>query len=120
MRRAIMLVPSFALALSFAGVGACAGARRSEPFAPELQLSTAEEVRGEIVFAQQCAQCHPNGEAGLGPAINDRPVPRALIATQIRLGVGAMPAFDEDTLSDDDVDAVTAYLVALRRSPRSK
>lgn len=109
------LVPLAFVALS---LGACAGARRDEPFAPEVVLDDARQVRGEQVFARECAQCHPNGEAGLGPAINDRPLPKALIAAQIRAGVGAMPAFDESMMSSDDVDAVTEYLLALRRSQK--
>ncbi len=96
----------------------CAGPRRDEPFAPEVILDNARQVRGEQVFARECAQCHPNGQAGLGPAINDRPLPKAFIAAQIRLGAGAMPAFDETMISSDDVDAIAEYLLALRRSPK--
>ena len=114
-----------ALALSLAtallvvnALAGCMSARRGEPFAQPVALTDAVQVRGEQVFARHCAQCHPGGEAGLGPAINDRPLPKGAIAAQIRLGVGAMPAFPEDVISSDDVDAVTEYLLALRRSPR--
>jgi mono/diheme cytochrome c family protein len=114
MKRAMIVV----VVLAMVGAISCANARRDEPFAPEVILDNARQVRGEQVFARHCAQCHPNGEAGLGPAINDRPVPKALIAAQIRAGVGEMPAFDESMMSSDDVDAVTEYLLALRRSPK--
>jgi mono/diheme cytochrome c family protein len=98
-------------------VAACATARRGEPFGPEPVLETAAEVRGERVFAMHCDQCHPGGEAGLGPAINDRPLPGIAIKTQVRAGVGAMPAFSDDVLGDGDLDALTEYILALRRAP---
>lgn len=106
------------IALIVLALASCTSARRDEPFAPEVLLDDARQVRGEQVFARECAQCHPNGGAGLGPAINDRPLPKALIAVQVRNGVGAMPAFDDAMISDDDLDAITEYLVALRRSPK--
>jgi mono/diheme cytochrome c family protein len=51
-----------------------------------------------------CHQCHPGGGGGLAPSINDKPLPEGLIKTQIRQGLGAMPAFTEKHLSDADVD----------------
>jgi mono/diheme cytochrome c family protein len=62
-----------------------------------------------------CQPCHPGGEAGLGPAINDKPLPGFLIRLQVRSGVGAMPAFSAEEISVDELAALTAYLKALRR-----
>ena len=63
---------------------------------------------------EHCHQCHPGGAGGLGPAINDKPLPKTLIATQVRAGLGAMPAFSAKEISDQDVDAIVAYLKHLR------
>jgi mono/diheme cytochrome c family protein len=96
---------------------ACGSPHRSEAFTgSKPKLDTAEKRHGEMVFAQNCNQCHPLGEGGLGPALNDKPAPAGAIALVIRIGPGDMPAFDESELSDDDVDAVTQYVVALRQS----
>ena len=69
---------------------------------------------GRHVFAQHCHTCHPGGEAGLGPALNNKPLPRALIKFQVRHGLGAMPAFTEDHVSKAELDNLAAYVVALR------
>jgi len=72
---------------------------------------------GERVFASRCSQCHPGGAAGLGPAINDKPLPGFLIAFQVRHGLGAMPRFPRSQLSDRQLDAVVAYLKNLKDRP---
>jgi hypothetical protein len=39
-----------------------------------------------------------------------------MIRTQVRAGLGAMPAFDEAHISDGDLKALSAYPAALRKS----
>ena len=39
------------------------------------------------------------GEAGLGPEINDKPLPGFLIKFQVRHGMGTMPSFKKDRIS---------------------
>jgi hypothetical protein len=34
----------------------------------------------------------------------------------VRLGMGAMPAFNDELISDDELDALIAYLLVARRS----
>ena len=93
----------------------CGTARRAEPLVGPIQLSEHEQL-GRKVFSQHCYQCHPNGAGGVGPAINDKPLPQALIRTQVRAGLGAMPGFDEEHISDDELKALSAYLATLRKS----
>lgn len=95
----------------------CGAERRGQPEAPAITADNPKEVRGERLFHRWCYQCHPGGESGLGPAINDRPLPHLAIRTQIRKGVGAMPAFGDDLLSDTDVSAIIAYLDEMKSSP---
>ncbi|WP_027893095.1 c-type cytochrome [Calidithermus chliarophilus] len=96
-----------ALALLLA---ACAPQRVSIANYPEL-----EATRGEALFMRYCHQCHPNGAAGLGPSLNDKPLPGFLIALQVRVGLGAMPAFGRDLISDAELDELVAYVQALHR-----
>jgi|SRR5579884_633623 len=96
-------------------MAACGSARRGEPIAGPIVLTTETARHGQVVFMRNCYQCHPGGEAGLGPAINNKPLPQFLIRYQIRHGFGAMPAFTEDQLSSTDLTALLEYLQALRR-----
>lgn len=95
----------------------CGAERRGQPEAPAVTADNPKEVRGERLFHRWCYQCHPGGEAGLGPPINNLPLPHVAIRTQIREGVGAMPAFGDELLSDADVNAILAYLDEVKRSP---
>jgi mono/diheme cytochrome c family protein len=91
--------------------------RRGEPAGPPVVPDTPVELAGEALFYEYCSQCHPGGEAGLGPAINDKPLPKLAIKTQIREGVGEMPSFGSDQLNDQQVDAIVEYLEDMRKTP---
>jgi len=67
------------------------------------------------VFQQHCYKCHPGGEGGLGPAINDKPFPRFLMKTQVRAGLGAMPSFHKQDIPPDELEVLMKYIVALRK-----
>lgn len=106
-----------AIVLSLTLLAGCS-ARRSEPIAGPLELKAASPVlaRGEVAFDQHCSRCHPGGESGLAPAINNKPLPGFLMKFQVRHGAGAMPAFSEEELSKEDLDALVKYLKALRHN----
>ena len=69
---------------------------------------------GERVFARACHACHPQALAGLGPGIIDEPIPRWLVRLQVRVGLGVMPGFSTEEIDDEELDALVAYLDALR------
>lgn len=98
-------------------VASCGTARRSEPVAGPMALDQADLAAGRQVFLTRCHECHPGGEAGLGPGINDKPLPGFLIRLQVRKGLGTMPAFSEDEIPDRELDHLVTYLKALRRHP---
>jgi mono/diheme cytochrome c family protein len=113
------LAPVSVVALLCMLCAGCIGAQRvGEPFDRVPELDTANLRVGHLVFYQHCHQCHPNGEGGLAPAINNKPLPQALMAFQVRRGMGAMPAFPKEAITDRELDALTDYLVALRRTAR--
>lgn len=97
-----------------AGLAACGSARVGTPVQPPLQLASAEARAGEKVFMRHCHQCHPGGTAGLGPALNNKPVPGFLIAFQTRHGLGVMPGFGAEHISDTELDALVAYVKAMQ------
>ena len=59
-----------------------------------------------------CNRCHPNGNRGTGPSIKGVSADR--IATQVRNGYGDMPAFPKDTMSDQDLADIIAYVTSLK------
>ena len=98
-----------------AGLVACASPRRSEPIAGPLPLDNPALARGRAVFDTHCYACHTGGEGGMGPMLNDKPLPRFLMRFQIRNGLGAMPAFSKDKIDDREIEDLLDYIVALRR-----
>jgi mono/diheme cytochrome c family protein len=89
-------------------------ARRGEPIVGPLRVSEPGIARGQQVFMRECHQCHPGGEAGLGPAINNKPLPGFLVKFQVRTGLGVMPAFSQGEISAEELDRLVDYLKALR------
>ena len=106
---------TFIAGLALLGSFSCSSGRRDAPLTGPLDVSDERVATGQRVFARHCYECHPGGAAGLGPAINNKPLPGALIKTQVREGLGAMPAFDAGHISDADLEKLVAYLQALRK-----
>jgi len=103
------------LIVGLLALGACASPRRGAPIVGTIQLSD-NARRGQLVFMHDCNQCHPIGDTGLGPAINNKPIPRAVMKLQVRTGVlGSMPAFSKQELTEEDLDRVLDYVEALRK-----
>ncbi|HET7692828.1 MAG TPA: cytochrome c [Gemmatimonadota bacterium] len=96
-----------------ASVLGCGQARRSEPLMGPLVLASDGE-QGRTAYMKYCHQCHPGGEAGLGPSLNDKALPTFLKRFQVRQGIGSMPSFSEEQISDEELDDIMEYLKALR------
>jgi hypothetical protein len=110
----------FALMLLVVFTTACRSVRRGEPIGRPVHFTSAESQRGQVIFQQRCDRCHPNGEGGLGPSLNDKPAPKFLMKTQVRTGLGAMPHFDGQTISREELKDLTAYIIDLRKAPRAR
>ena len=107
------LTAACALASTLA-LSACGKSRRDEPITRPLVSDDPRIALGHRVFSRHCHQCHPGGAAGLAPSINDKPLPVNLLKTQVRKGLGLMPAFSEKEISDEELDGIIRYLKALR------
>jgi mono/diheme cytochrome c family protein len=95
----------------------CGSPRMSEPIAGPLPAFNQQEARGEIVFMRKCNMCHPQGEGGLGGALNSKPFPGTMIKAKVRgLVPGDMPKFGDQDIPDGDVDALAAYLKKIRKN----
>lgn len=108
------LLPATALLFALAACAPTAGPSATlEP----LERADPQIALGQRVFAVQCHQCHPNAHEGLAPSIVGTPIPGWLIRVQVRQGLGQMPAFSDEELGDEALDAIIAYLSALRDAP---
>ncbi len=94
--------------------GACGPARRSAALESAPDIRDASLAKGQVVFDRHCHSCHPGGAGGLGPALNDKPLPREAVAYQVRNGVGTMPGFPATEISVNDLSLLIDYVLALR------
>jgi mono/diheme cytochrome c family protein len=95
--------------------GCLSNVRRGEALGRPVVPQTPAEAHGRVIYMKNCYRCHQGGEGGLGPALN-HPMPDFVIRTQVRRGLGAMPALPPHQLDDGDLEDVIAYLKAVRRS----
>jgi mono/diheme cytochrome c family protein len=112
MKRAILIATYLSSALCAA---ACGPGRRSEAILGPAPLVNHEQLAGQRLYMEFCNQCHPGGDSGLGPALNNKPLPNAAIKLQVRKGIGAMPKFSDTLLTDDQLQAIVEYVVAKRK-----
>lgn len=76
--------------------------------------------RGQQLYMTHCQQCHPGGAGGLGPSLNDKPLPGAAVALQVRLGFGAMPAFSHDEIDNDELTLIVGYVLEMHKRAKPR
>lgn len=85
---------------------------------PVPAVEPGDPALGRNVFLASCAACHSSNGAGgtlaSGQAPSLLPDDATQIGEAIRLGPGTMPAFSEDQLDSEEVDAVAGYVRSLR------
>jgi mono/diheme cytochrome c family protein len=71
---------------------------------------------GKAIFAANCASCHTLKAAGasgnVGPNLDQLKPPAPVVAHQVEVGGGAMPAF-KGTLTPAEIKAVAAYVASV-------
>jgi mono/diheme cytochrome c family protein len=94
----------------------CSASRKSEPVVSKTFVARNPGIEhGEVVFMENCNKCHPGGEAGLAPATNSNPAPTFIKKFQVRHGLGVMPSFKDNEISDSDLNDIAAYLKARKK-----
>jgi mono/diheme cytochrome c family protein len=73
-----------------------------------------DEFEGMKLFMRTCNKCHPGGEKGIGPSLNDKVLPNFLIHWQVRLGMGKMPKFTDEQISKKQLEQITAFVRMMR------
>ncbi len=92
----------------------------SGPPIPDVQVDSATDIAaGRAAYVATCAACHGAGASGdavgggaVAPPLLDTPPTQ--VGEAIRIGPGAMPAFDPQTISDAQLSQIAAYLRFLR------
>ncbi len=97
-------------------LSASCSVRRSEPITGPMNLTEEALKNGEKQYMTYCQKCHPIGESGLGPALNINPAPKFAKRFQVRHGLGVMPSFSKEVISDDDLDDILAYISVLKKN----
>lgn len=90
------------------------------PAIPNVQVTSASDIAaGRAAYVATCAACHGAGAGG--DAVGGGAVAPPLLDTEptqvgeaIRVGPGAMPAFNADQVSDEQLAEIAAYLQFLR------
>ncbi|MEX0790653.1 MAG: c-type cytochrome, partial [Actinomycetota bacterium] len=92
------------------------------PEIPEVDIDQGDVALGQQLYSENCAACHSSagsgGAVGAGleaPALG-RSTPVQVVEA-MRIGPGAMPVFQERTLSKHEADSIASYLVYLREVP---
>lgn len=86
------------------------------PAVPRVDPSSGDTADGSGLYLLNCAACH--GATGVGGAlVGSRDAPSILSATPleiaeaIRSGPGPMPAFDEQSLDDQQMNSIVRYVL---------
>jgi ubiquinol-cytochrome c reductase cytochrome c subunit len=103
-----------------------AGFGGTGPGIPELDLADAEVSEGAALYAENCAACHGTtlvggaligGPPGAGGEVNApglRDSSPVEIAEAMLTGPGPMPVFAADAFTNEEIDAIVAYVVEVR------
>lgn len=89
------------------------------PEAVQVDTSEAELSRGQHLFQSNCASCHMwSGRGGILPDGHiatslERSTPEEVVAA-MRTGIGTMPLFTSEMISDEDATAIAAYVEYLQ------
>lgn len=74
--------------------------------------SFAAGSKGEALYKEKCASCHPDGGNIMNPKETLKGIKNAgKITKQIRKGGGGMPAFDSKSISDADAKVLADYIM---------
>ncbi|WP_436792772.1 cytochrome bc1 complex diheme cytochrome c subunit [Actinospongicola halichondriae] len=89
------------------------------PAIPEVDIDGADVAEGGVLFRANCQACH--SAFGSGGALSYGRAAPSLhssdpteVGAAIRVGPGQMPVFGDDTITDEELDDVAAYVEVLR------
>jgi ubiquinol-cytochrome c reductase cytochrome c subunit len=84
--------------------------------APATLVRGSAEAGRAVYMAKNCYFCHGTlgqGAMATGVRLAPDPIPATAIRAYVRHPRGQMPAYSPEVLSDEDIDAIYAYLASL-------
>lgn len=89
------------------------------PDVPAVSVATADLANGEQLFQANCASCHTwSGRGGAltggRTAVDVTPSSPVEVVEAMRIGIGTMPAFSEETVSEEEARDIAAYVEYLK------
>lgn len=76
----------------------------------EGEVASTDVAGGAEQFESFCGDCHPDGEEDVGPSLIAHPHTAAELRKQVREGSGKMRPTSVARLSDENLEAMLAYL----------
>jgi mono/diheme cytochrome c family protein len=77
-------------------------------------ITSTDIARGKERFEDLCGDCHPDGGADSGPSLIADPHSAGYIRQQTREGSGKMRPIPERRLSNEDLEAILAWLASVK------
>lgn len=95
------------------------GSLGDRPVLPDVDIQGADVAEGGVIYRAKCQACHSafgsGGALSYGRAApNLHAVEPAEVGAAVRIGPGQMPVFGEESLDDEQLDDVAAYVDYLR------
>ncbi|CAN5895702.1 c-type cytochrome [soil metagenome] len=92
------------------------------PDIPDVDVDQGDVALGQELYSLNCAACHSSAGAGgaVGAGLEAPALSRSTpvqVVESMRIGPGAMPVFQEQTLSKHDADSIARFLLYLREVP---
>ena len=69
---------------------------------------------GQTSFDNSCGNCHPGGDADVGPALKGEKTGSAKMVKQIRKGSGRMAPIGNDKLPEEEMKGLLVYLASIQ------
>lgn len=84
------------------------------PLADEAQVDRSAAEGGDLYVEFGCSGCHgASGEGASGPALNLGELPAERLSAITRDGIGSMPGYRNDVLSDADLATLVRYIQSI-------
>lgn len=92
------------------GAAAEGGGAETVPAQYDGPVQSQDVAGGEQLFNDVCGACHVDGDA---PNLNEHAHSAAMVRMTVREGDGQMPPLSAAQLSDEDLEAILAYMASV-------
>lgn len=95
------------------GAGAAEGGAQDVSAKYQGPIESTDVQFGGEEFSIFCGNCHPDGEADVGPRLIGQGYTPGYVRQQVREGSGKMKPIPPNRLSDESLEALLAYMTTI-------